>query len=221
MILFAVWHIVSVSETAEPSWRRKATMRFPIPGLYLAALLTGLAAASVTAEAAVYHVANTGADGQDGQSPERAWRTLTRVNAADLKPGDRVLFHRGDTWRGQLLPKNGSPESPITYGAFGTGPKPLLLGSVAKDDPAGWREQGGSIWVTTDHARVGANQLPNPSFAKDTAGWALHTEQGAAAGIARDLEDFDSAPASLGVLCTAPGRSANQIQLIVGPVSSQ
>ena len=191
---------------------------FPTHALCVAALLTGLAAASGTADAAVYYVANTGADGQEGRSPDRAWQTLARVNAAGLKPGDRVLFRCGDTWRGQLVPKSGGPEGPVTYGAFGSGPKPLLLGSVAKNDPAGWREQGGSIWMTTDHAMVGANRLPNPIFAKDMAGWALHTEQGAAAEIARDLEDFDSAPASLRVQCTVSGHRGNHIQLVVGPL---
>ena len=76
------------------------------------------------------------------------WKGLDQVNAADLKPGDTVLFRRGDAWRGQLLPKSGKAGMPVTYGAYGTGPRPLLLGSVSRDRPADWHEEGSHVWAT-------------------------------------------------------------------------
>jgi hypothetical protein len=44
----------------------------------------------------------TGQDCNDGQSPDRAWRSLEQVNSAELKPGDTVRFKSGSVWRGSL-----------------------------------------------------------------------------------------------------------------------
>ncbi|HPD16368.1 MAG TPA: hypothetical protein PLE19_15550 [Planctomycetota bacterium] len=96
-----------------------------------------------------FHVdATRGRDGQDGLTPETAWQSLEKVNAAPLRAGDRVLFRRGETWRGQLVPRSGDATGPVTYAAYGEGPKPLLLGSVAMNAPDDWRDQGGGIWAT-------------------------------------------------------------------------
>ena len=44
--------------------------------------------------------AASGQDGNDGVSPQTPWKSLARVNAAELRPGDKVLFQRGDVLRG-------------------------------------------------------------------------------------------------------------------------
>ena len=44
------------------------------------------------APAATRYVSPVGRDSSNGASPERAWRTIRRVNRASLRPGDRVLF---------------------------------------------------------------------------------------------------------------------------------
>ena len=98
-----------------------------------------------------YHVdATRGDDARDGLSPGAAWRSLPRVNEARLQPGDRVLFRRGETWRGQLIPHSGSEAVAITYGAFGEGDKPVLLGSVAMNRVPDWQSAGPGIWATTE-----------------------------------------------------------------------
>ena len=81
-------------------------------------------------------------------SPQSPWRSLERVNAADLKAGDKVLFRRGEAWRGTLLPHSGREGAPITYGAYGEGEKPLLLGSVSRNEPRDWHQEGDNIWAT-------------------------------------------------------------------------
>ena len=99
----------------------------------------------------VYYVDDVhGDDGRDGRSRVDAWRSLERVNQASLKPGDTVLFRRGGLWRGQLVPQSGAPGLPITYGAYGMGDKPSLLGSVAMDAAAEWSLVEDGIWSTTD-----------------------------------------------------------------------
>ncbi|MGC8642163.1 MAG: hypothetical protein ACP5XB_20050, partial [Isosphaeraceae bacterium] len=95
-----------------------------------------------------YVSSSTGHDKADGTSEAAAWKELDRVNAAELRPGDTVLFRRGDTWRGQLRPRSGSAGKPVTYGAYGNGARPLLLGSVSRDRPGDWHDEGRHIWAT-------------------------------------------------------------------------
>ncbi len=98
--------------------------------------------------AKVYYVSNQGSDARDGQSPETAWQSLARVNTGPLKPNDVIRFHRGDTWRGQLIPHSGNETGHVAYGAYGVGEKPLLLGSVSANKPDDWRREQENIWTT-------------------------------------------------------------------------
>jgi len=83
-----------------------------------------------------YYVSNDGDDGNDGLSPERAWRTLMKVSAAELLPGDGVFFRRGDLFRGSIYTKPG-----VTYAAYGAGGKPRLYGwDRDLADAAMWQE---------------------------------------------------------------------------------
>lgn len=85
-----------------------------------------------------YYVSNRGNDSNDGLSPEKAWATITKVNAANLKSGDAVLFERGGEFRGKISTKEG-----VTYSAYGTGDKPIINGS-ARDyaDASLWSATG-------------------------------------------------------------------------------
>src|SRR3989304_373878 len=102
--------------------------------------------APCTGLAATYYVSNQGADDSDGLSPQTAWATLGRVNAGPLRPGDKILFRHNDVWRGQLTPHSGSQSGHITYAAYGKGAKPLLLGSLSRNNPADWTDEGNNIW---------------------------------------------------------------------------
>ena len=94
----------------------------------------------------VYYVSATmGSDNNSGKSPATAWKTLNKVNTANLKSGDAVLFKRGDLWRGGLITQTG-----VTYSSYGTGEKPRIYGSP--EDGAGaekWSLVDGTdnIWV--------------------------------------------------------------------------
>ncbi len=121
-------------------------MRYPTSCF---ALLLLLATISPVAFATTYFVATDGADDKPGTSPQAAWRSLARVNKADLKPGDSVLFRRGDAWRGSLQARRGTAGQTITYSAFGKhADKPLLMGSLERNSPDDWRDEGHNIWST-------------------------------------------------------------------------
>ncbi len=52
-----------------------------------------------------YVSALTGYDTNDGMSPARAWQSLDKANAVELKPGDSLLLESGSVFKGQLKPK--------------------------------------------------------------------------------------------------------------------
>ncbi len=80
------------------------------------------------APAANYHVdSRNGDDSRDGLAPERAWKTLDRVNSAIFPPGDRVLFRTGSVWSGQLrIAAQGGPGRPVVFRSYGGGPRPRI-----------------------------------------------------------------------------------------------
>lgn len=155
-----------------------------------------------------YYVAPEGDDTRDGQAPERAWRSLARVNAATAAPGDRILFRRGGQWRGQLIPRSGSAAGAVTYGAYGMGDKPALLGSVALNEAADWQPAGPNLWVTAGLAPQGGNLLETASLSP----WQLHGEQGAAA------QGQPAAGLDYTVRCIRPGASGSHLQLYLAPL---
>lgn len=77
-----------------------------------------------------YYIANSGNDDLDGSSPQKAFKTISRLNAQTLQPGDSVLFQRGDLFRGNLEIRNsGNNTAPITISAYGTGKSPIISGA--------------------------------------------------------------------------------------------
>ena len=104
---------------------------------------------AISASATTYYVdSREGDDARDGLSPATAWQSLNRANKAALKGGDKMLFRRGGLWRGELDLKSGEVNARTYYGAYGTGPKPQFLGSVARNRPDDWFEVSPGIWST-------------------------------------------------------------------------
>ena len=85
----------------------------------------------------------------DGTSAAAPWETLERVNAATLVSGDAVFFKRGDVFRGTLVSTStGSSGQRIIYSAYGTGARPLILGSKDLSSTSSWSEVLDNIWET-------------------------------------------------------------------------
>lgn len=89
-----------------------------------------LGAAPAFAANTTYYVdATGGSDGNTGTSPALAWKTLAKVNTMTFTQGDKILLRAGGLWVEQLKPKgSGVSGNPITIGAYGDGPRPIIDG---------------------------------------------------------------------------------------------
>jgi hypothetical protein len=86
-----------------------------------------------------YYVSVTdNASSNDGKSTFKPW-TLAQLNTSlgSIKPGDAVLFKRGDTFGNVAiaLTVSGSAGAPITIDAYGTGNNPVLDGGGLSASP--------------------------------------------------------------------------------------
>jgi len=173
------------------------------------------------AGATVYYVSNAGSDGGDGKTPATAWHSLDKVNTAALLPGDSVVFERGGHWRGQLRPHSGDENAPITYGAYGSGAKPVLMGSVEKHHAVDWVEEAPNLWSTREPESIGPEILANPGFSQNAEGWHIYTENGASVRAGRDDREFAEAPGSFRIEGLATGKGSSDIQWYTTPFSVQ
>lgn len=92
----------------------------------------------------VIYVSNDGSDDNDGLTPETAIATAAKVNEI-TRPGDTVLFRRGDHFRGVAIEVN---KDNVTYAAYGTGVKPILDTSPKNfADPDLWeKSEYENVW---------------------------------------------------------------------------
>jgi len=71
-----------------------------------------------------------GKDSHNGNKPNRALQSLSKVNALVLEPGDSLFFKAGTSYDGQLkLHGSGDAESPVfvgTYGCSANEDKPVI-----------------------------------------------------------------------------------------------
>ena len=80
-----------------------------------------------------YYLDDTaGSDGYIGTSEHGAYKTIGKANGLTLRPGDRVLLKRGEDWSdAALTPANsGKPGRPIALGAYGSGARPIVVGTA-------------------------------------------------------------------------------------------
>jgi uncharacterized repeat protein (TIGR02543 family) len=125
-----------------------------------------------------YYVdATAGNDGNSGQGTSVAWRTMAKVNSyTGFAAGDRILLHRGQTWREQLIvPANGASGNPVVFGAYGTGNNPVLKGSALVTN---WASAGSNRWS----ASLGS--APNQVFFNGVRG----TKEGALSSVSGSLQ---------------------------------
>ncbi|WP_094273497.1 right-handed parallel beta-helix repeat-containing protein [Rhodococcus sp. OK302] len=79
---------------------------------------------SLSSTQRTYYVSAHGDDRADGRSTARPWRTLDRISAQILRPGDRVLLAGGELFAGQLRVDSedaGDREQPVVIASYGSG----------------------------------------------------------------------------------------------------
>jgi len=121
-----------------------------IPTLIFTAFLLAPLTAIADNAAVAYHVDPiAGADANDGLSPATAWKSWGRFQEA-AQPGSSLLLKRGCVFTLPLPLRGGSPDAPVTYGAYGEGPKPILEGRIINlSRPGAWTEAAAGVWRTT------------------------------------------------------------------------
>ncbi|MDR1060610.1 MAG: Ig-like domain-containing protein [Clostridiales bacterium] len=106
-------------------------------------------AASGQSPGTAYYFSQSGDDANDGASELAPKKEITQAFVSALKPGDTVLFRRGDAWYDPALSMNfagvkGTAEWPIAFGAYGAGADPVI---AALSRPGGaWSDEGGGAW---------------------------------------------------------------------------
>ena len=99
----------------------------------------------------------SGDDVADGLSQATAWHTTAKVNSVTFAPGDVLLFKRGTQCPGALWPKGaGADSAPITLGAYGTGPLPVI---AAGDNEAALKLTDQEYWHVQDLEVTGGTRF--------------------------------------------------------------
>ncbi|NUR88336.1 MAG: hypothetical protein HOY71_29975 [Nonomuraea sp.] len=91
-----------------------------------------------------YYVdSRAGDDGASGTSATAPWKSLDKINAADLKPGDAISVKRGSRFDGRLdLAAKGTAARPVVVQAYGKGPLPAITGECVRLSGSHWRVSG-------------------------------------------------------------------------------
>ncbi|MBP7686469.1 MAG: right-handed parallel beta-helix repeat-containing protein [Thermoflexales bacterium] len=112
-----------------------------------------------------YYVSMTdGLDTNTGLSAAAPFKTIAKVNALNLQPGDHVLFKCGDTWRSEMLriEESGTADNPIEFGAYpeadcASTARPTISGA---QPITGWTTYAGSIYVADLTASANSPYFP-------------------------------------------------------------
>lgn len=126
--------------------------------------------------AATYYVdpqngddARNGTSTSIGANPIGPWRTLNRISASPLAPGDTILLKCGGVWHESLtLTSSGTATLPFRIGVYPSDctNAPKIDGAV-NVPPHNWVRHSGNIFRTT----LLANEVPNGAFDNSTIGW--------------------------------------------------
>jgi hypothetical protein len=95
----------------------------------------------------IYYVSNAGSDAADGLTTTTSWQTIAKVNGLTFSSGTKIAFKKGDIWREALtVPSSGTFVNYITFGTYGIGNAPKILGSTLL---TAWTSDGSYIWHST------------------------------------------------------------------------
>ena len=124
--------------TAPATSTKAATPTTALATSTMAATPTTAPATSTAPAANTHYISSTSGSDTNPGTQAQPWKTIKEVNSvvSSFKPGDSVLFKRGDTW---LLNSGGEAgslvvtASGIAFGAYGSGNDPVFDGSAMTD----------------------------------------------------------------------------------------
>ena len=93
---------------------------------------------AISLEAKTYFVSASGNNSNTGLTEASPWQTIAKINSFNFAMNDIILFKRGDMFYGSIAIRQHN----LTYGAYGTGAKPLISGLSTI---TGWVNKGGNI----------------------------------------------------------------------------
>lgn len=117
--------------------------------LLLALTVTLLILQCHSSFAARYYFSSSGDDSRtagQAQNPDTPWKSIDKLNTIfkTLKPGDEVLFKRGEVFYGTLkITRSGAQGRPIKIGAYGVGDKPVITSLVTITN---WKNVGNGVY---------------------------------------------------------------------------
>ena len=86
---------------------------------------------------AIYVDQTNGVDTNNG-SASQPLKTIATVNGLKLRPNDKIMFKRGESWTEKLKSTiDGKPNNFITYGAYGSGALPKVTCPAGEDNAFG------------------------------------------------------------------------------------
>src|ERR1700712_4974632 len=102
---------------------------------------------------------NDSRSSSDAQNASTPWRSLDKLNAifSTLNAGDIILFKRDEVFDGSInVSQSGSLSLPITFGAYGSGAKPVINGLSPVTN---WYNTGGGIWESSFNSSAMVNTV--------------------------------------------------------------
>jgi len=90
---------------------------------------------------ASYYVSSSAGNDSNSGSQSQPYKTLAKISATSLSPGDKVFFKRGDRFNGHFVVNgSGTASNPIKITAYGSGAKPIITGQVGSANGGDYQE---------------------------------------------------------------------------------
>jgi hypothetical protein len=88
-----------------------------------------------------YYISSSRGDDRNAGSASSPWRSLAKISATALEPGDEVHFRKGDRFEGHfVLNGSGTAANPIRITSYAEGPLPILTGEVGASGGGDFQE---------------------------------------------------------------------------------
>lgn len=124
-----------------------------------------------------YYISNSTGNDANAGTIDAPFKTLAKISATELAPGDTAFFKRGDTFLGHYVVNgSGTENNPVVITAYAEGEKPILSGQVGEAGGGDYKEAiliQNEDNIVLDGLDVRNNRLVSRSGIKDTDGFGI------------------------------------------------